>query len=547
MPADAYIRLDDRVPSVVNPFVSTPFKFTTLAYTKMAIVGVTLFPLRLAVLIGATAIGAITTSVLTLGADLTKPLPPLRRLLISGTTRLTARAGLWALGYWWITVDKRPGSGGAHVLVAAPHYSLLDAFFFGYYEAPSAISKAAVKHIPIIGTLAMAVQTIFVDRKDPQARSKAAAALKERGSAAGAAAGWPPVLIFPEGTCTNGQALISFKAGAFAIGAPVQPVVLRYPHAYCDPSAADTGYDRLLLLMLQLYNRLEVTYLPVVSPTAAEQADAKLFASAVRALMAKELGVGQTQHSYSDVWLSVEAAKVGVSQDFEMARLEKLFNMSVDDAKRLLASFHRLDGDGSGRIELDEFAAALGLQDAPAGYVQRLFSFFDADGAGDISFAELVQGLAVLSPSCSMEEKLKLAFLTCDMDASGGVSLHNLQGVIEYAVARDVSLAAAASAAAPRPAASAEPPLLARSPSVRADALAAAFAKHDRDGNKLLDYDEWCAFVGEHADLLQLNLDVAADRMGALGDLALTVPTMKAERQASRVAATRGGGGEKRG
>ena len=105
---------------------------------------------------------------------------------------------------------------------------------------------------------------------------------------------------------------------------------------------------------------------------------------------------------------------------------------------------HRLDGDGSGRIEIDEFAAALGLQDAPAGYVQRLFSFFDADGAGDISFAELVQGLAVLSPSCSMEEKLKLAFLTCDMDASGGVSLHNLQGVIEYAVARDVSLAAAA-------------------------------------------------------------------------------------------------------
>ena len=214
--------------------------------------------------------------------------------------------------------------------------------------------------------------------------------------------------------------------------------------------------------------------------------------------------------------------------------------------QRLLASFHRLDGDGSGRIELDEFAAALGLQDAPAGYVQRLFSFFDADGAGDISFAELVQGLAVLSPSCSMEEKLKLAFLTCDMDASGGVSLSNLQGVIEYAVARDVSLAAAASAAAPRPAASAEPPLLARSPSVRADALAAAFAKHDRDGNKLLDYEEWCAFVGEHADLLQLNLDVAADRMGALGDLALTVPTMKAERQASRVAATRGGG-EKRG
>ena len=53
-------------------------------------------------------------------------------------------------------------------------------------------------------------------------------------------------------------------------------MVLRHPHEYCDLSAADTGYDRLLLLMLQVYNRLEVTHL--VAPTAAEQADAKLFA-----------------------------------------------------------------------------------------------------------------------------------------------------------------------------------------------------------------------------------------------------------------------------
>ena len=451
MPTDAYIRLDDRVPSVVNPFVSTPFKYTPLAYTKMAIVGVTLFPLRLAVLIGATAVGAITTSVLTLGADLTKPLPPLRRLLISGTTRLTARAGLWALGYWWITVDKRPGSGGAHVLVAAPHYSLLDAFFFGYYEAPSAISKAAVKRIPIIGTLAIAVQTIFVDRKRP-------AGAEQGGGGAQGARQRPPARRRGGRQCSSfprhvhqrpGRSSRSRRARLRSARPHVQPVV-RYPHAYCDPSAADTGYDRLPGAMLR---RIQPPRgdLPPRRRADGGRAGGR---EALRVGGARADGEGARRRpgraATSDVWLSVEAAKVGVAQDFAMARLEKLFNLSVDDAKRLLASFHRLDGDGSGRIELDEFAAALGLQDAPAGYVQRLFSFFDADGAGDISFAELVQGLAVLSPSCSMEEKLKLAFLTCDMDASGGVSLHNLQGVIEYAVARDVSLTAAASAAAPR-------------------------------------------------------------------------------------------------
>ena len=28
---------------------------------------------------------------------------------------------------------------------------------------------------------------------------------------------WPQMLIFPEGTCTNGQALIKFKSGAFQV------------------------------------------------------------------------------------------------------------------------------------------------------------------------------------------------------------------------------------------------------------------------------------------------------------------------------------------
>ena len=30
--------------------------------------------------------------------------------------------------------------------------------------------------------------------------------------------GWPPLLVFPEGTCTNGSALVNFKPGAFSAG-----------------------------------------------------------------------------------------------------------------------------------------------------------------------------------------------------------------------------------------------------------------------------------------------------------------------------------------
>ncbi len=43
----------------------------------------------------------------------------------------------------------------------------------------------------------------------------------------GPPADWPQILLFPEGTNTNAKALIKFKSGAFQVGAPVQPVLIR--------------------------------------------------------------------------------------------------------------------------------------------------------------------------------------------------------------------------------------------------------------------------------------------------------------------------------
>ena len=59
--------------------------------------------------------------------------------------------------------------------------------------------------------------------------------------------------------------------------------------------------------------------------------------------------------------------------------------------------------------------AALGLHAAPAAYSRRLFSFFDTSADGRISYVEVVQGLALLSPATSAEEKVKLALSTCPL------------------------------------------------------------------------------------------------------------------------------------
>lgn len=47
---------------------------------------------------------------------------------------------------------------------------------------------------------------------------------------------FPRVLLFPEGTTTNGRVIISFQLGAFIPGYPIQPVIVRYPHVHFDQS-----------------------------------------------------------------------------------------------------------------------------------------------------------------------------------------------------------------------------------------------------------------------------------------------------------------------
>ena len=70
------------------------------------------------------------------------------------------------------------------------------------------------------------IQPIYVSRADKESKHKTIASIKERANSEGK---WPPFLIFPEGTVTNRKALITFKAGAFIPGKPVQPVLVRYP------------------------------------------------------------------------------------------------------------------------------------------------------------------------------------------------------------------------------------------------------------------------------------------------------------------------------
>ena len=85
---------------------------------------------------------------------------------------------------------------------------------------------------------------------------------------------------------------MQFKNGAFRPGKPIQPVLIHYPnrldtvtHVRSSPKLA------LWVTLCQPCTRMELEYLPVYSPSAEEQFDAKLFASNVNGLMAEKPGI----------------------------------------------------------------------------------------------------------------------------------------------------------------------------------------------------------------------------------------------------------------
>ena len=54
------------------------------------------------------------------------------------------------------------------------------------------------------------LQPVYVSRTDPDSRLKTIKEIKRRCKPGSE---WPQIVIFPEGTCTNGSCLITFKGG----------------------------------------------------------------------------------------------------------------------------------------------------------------------------------------------------------------------------------------------------------------------------------------------------------------------------------------------
>ncbi|EDV99539.1 lysophosphatidylcholine acyltransferase [Drosophila grimshawi] len=274
----------------------------------------------------------------------------------------------------------------APILVVAPHSSYVDSILVVSGSPPSIVAKRETADIPLLGRIINYAQPIYVQREDPNSRQNTIRNIRER---ARSTEDWPQVVIFAEGTCTNRTALIKFKPGAFYPGVPVQPVILRYPNKFDTFTWTWDGPGVLRLLwltMTQFYNRCEIEYLPVYTPSPAEVADANLYANNVRKVMANALEVPTSDYSFEDVIIMSRAREMKIPFPGDIVEIEHtLDSLDLLESKRDTQLCEKyLSLSNTDNLDIITFAELMQI-DLTNTHLHKLFALLDHRGKGTVS------------------------------------------------------------------------------------------------------------------------------------------------------------------
>lgn len=127
----------------------------------------------------------------------------------------------------------RPGQ-----LLVSNHISWIDVFVINAISPQSFVCKDEIRSWPVLGWLVARNDTVFIRR----ASRNSAAEVRNRLVAALSCG--RSVMVFPEGTTTDGRSVLPFRAAMFQAaidaGRAVKPLRLRYLDAHGEPSDATT-------------------------------------------------------------------------------------------------------------------------------------------------------------------------------------------------------------------------------------------------------------------------------------------------------------------
>lgn len=206
-----------------------------------------------------------------------------------------------------------PGAMGR--LVVSNHVSFLDIFSLDSVVPSAFVAKAEIAKWPVFGGIAKAVNTIFIERGNRKALlgigSNMQKALEEGKT----------LLMFPEGTTSDGTGLLKLHANLFdaaaKTGAEVIPVVLRYKsRGEITTAPAYVGKVGLFERLWKVVNTPDLTILikigEPIRPMAGE--DRHSLCRRASAVMSAAIGVADPLAVKAEAVLQPEAAKAPLKE-----------------------------------------------------------------------------------------------------------------------------------------------------------------------------------------------------------------------------------------
>ena len=131
------------------------------------------------------------------------------------------------------------------------------------------LSKEETRNVPLVGTIATGINCLFVKRESEADRARIFVELEKRQRDFYDGKILSPLVVFPEGTTTNGKYILKFKKGAFYSLLPIKPQLilldddLNYSVAIGVSSTAFNYFRSLCYLGCKMY----LCELPVIKPT----------------------------------------------------------------------------------------------------------------------------------------------------------------------------------------------------------------------------------------------------------------------------------------
>ncbi len=194
----------------------------------------------------------------------------LRKAIHSGT--LAARLTLWWHGrlcrIFGVQCTTKGEINSNATLFVVNHISWFDIPALGSKIPVHFLSKDEINSWPVIGWLARQTGTLYIKRGRQGAAEQSINEISRTLNRGG------HVIIFPEGTTTDGTSVRKFHSRLFQAaidaGIPVQPVALRYPHPDgVHPKAPFIGDTQFLQSTLDMMSekqmQAEIEFLPPIN------------------------------------------------------------------------------------------------------------------------------------------------------------------------------------------------------------------------------------------------------------------------------------------